>query len=91
MSLINKKQKHMKKLIFVILLTGIVFSCGTKSAKIGNIDEEDVSYYEDTRTGLCFSAVGSRQGSDISGAGTGMGWTCVPCDSLSSVKVIKLR
>lgn len=83
-----------KLIIFTVLiavLMFLVYGCGTKSAKIQNIDKDDISYFKDIDTGLCFSAVGSRQGADLSGAGTGLGWTCVPCESLSGVKVKELK
>lgn len=81
----------MKKVIYLavalILLSFVLSSCGTKSAKIQSLDADDISYFQDKDTGLCFAAIGSRQGSDISGGGTGMGFTCVPCDSLTKVRI----
>ncbi len=81
----------MKNVLLVILVgigLAIGSACSTKTTSV-KVDLSDVSYYKDTRTGLCFAAIGSHAGGQISDNGTGMGFACVPCDSLKNVKVIK--
>ena len=78
-----------KNLILVLLL-GIGFalsSCGAKSARLGNIDPDEIEYMKDCRTNLCYAVVGAERGSHISGAAESMGMSCVPCDSLKNVNV----
>lgn len=80
----------MKKIILfaaaIVLLTAFS-SCSVNSSKIDvdSFETEDIIYFKDLRTGLCFGVAASR----VYGAtsSTGMGMTCVPCESLKNVKV----
>lgn len=42
-----------------------------------NFDANDVGYFKDNRTGLCFAAVASRKSFDANASGFGL--TNVPC------------
>lgn len=78
----------MKK-ILIVFLCGIIFtSCNMTSAP-SNSDAENnvnqISYIKDSRTGLCFGMLNSTSytGYEITSI------TCVPCDSVSKLLVIK--
>jgi hypothetical protein len=70
----------MKKIILVLAVSFGMVSCGVNSSSNIDIDGEDVVYFKDSRTGLCFGAVASRKTADFET--TGLGMTCVPCESV---------
>ena len=65
-------------LIATVLLLG---SCSVNTSGNVDIDPTDIQYVKDTRTGLCFGIVASRK--TMSAAVSGLGITCVPCDSVA--------
>lgn len=71
----------MKKLIILLGIAMLTFtSCGVNSSNNIDIDGEDMTYFKDSRTGLCFGAIASRK--TMSASTTGLGLTCVPCDKV---------
>lgn len=78
----------MKKILALICIAFLA-SCSVNTSKIdgGNIDPNDITYFKDSRTGLCFAIMASRKTGDASS--TGLGMTCVPCEALEHVNVIK--
>lgn len=74
----------MKKILIVfgmvLLMSACQISDKTNVQKIGN----NITYFKDAKTGLCFAAVNSISSSS-SNSYTSI--TCVPCDSLKNVKV----
>ena len=68
----------MKKIIIVLAVIALgLTSCSVGSSDNIDIDGHDVTYFKDSRTGLCFGAVASQKFMDASASGLGM--TCVPC------------
>ena len=76
----------MKKLIVVSLLS-IVTMTSCQQTKQSNPDEikKNLIYFQDSNTNLCFGAINSitAQGYEVTSV------TCVPCDSLKNVSVLK--
>jgi len=70
----------MKKLLLIIGVALFATSCGVSSSSNIDIYGEDVVYFKDSRTGLCFGAVASRKAGNASS--TGLGITCVPCEEV---------
>ena len=67
----------------LLILSAIVFglsSCGVSSSDNVNIDGHDMTYFEDTRVGLCYGVVASRAA--FNADATGLGVTCVPCEKV---------
>jgi len=54
---------------------------GSHAAKMST----ELTYFKDTRTGLCFATIASRKTGDASQSGLGL--TCVPCENLKRVTV----
>jgi hypothetical protein len=75
----------MKKLIILFFALALPGGCSVNTSGNIDIDADDLQYFKDDRTGLCFAAVASRK--SMSTDATGLGLTCVPCDSLKNVKV----
>jgi len=85
--------EHVKKLfIIVTLIMGLFVSCSpeeyAKQIKEENSFEEnkimeDLEYYKDLKTNLCFVIYVN----DINSYRKTMSFTCVSCDSLKNVKV----
>ena len=69
----------MKKSL-LLLSTILLFSCGVSTSDNMNIKGENLVYFKDTRTNLCFAAVASRKAASFDT--TGLGLTQVPCDSV---------
>jgi hypothetical protein len=68
----------MKKILLVLAVVAFgMTSCSVNSSDNVNIDGEDMVYFKDSRTGLCFGAVASRKA--MTASTTGLGVTCVPC------------
>ena len=70
-------KKYSVAALFVIL-TSCQISSDINSAEV----KENMIYFKDERTGLCFAAVGSTNSSSLS---KDVSFTCVPCDSLKNV------
>lgn len=70
----------MKKTFLTILLSVALFGCGVNSSSNIDFEGEDIKHVLDSRTNLCFGVVASRKSNSIST--TGLGLTCVPCDSV---------
>lgn len=71
----------MKKVIILIGIAMLTLtSCSVNSSDNIDIDGTDMTYFKDSRTGLCFGAVASRR--TMSASTTGLGVTCVPCDKV---------
>ena len=75
----------MKNLGIVLGLALLMSGCAVNSSDNVNIDGNDVVYFKDSRTGLCFGAVATRKA--MTASSTGMGMTCVPCADVE--KLIK--
>lgn len=68
----------MKKIIFLSLIC-IVSSCQfTERTNIDKI-EDNITYFKDSRTGLCFAAINSLS---LKSLNEFVSITCVPCDSV---------
>lgn len=72
----------MKKSIFIISLALIFFGCQSTEQTDTSEISDNLSYFKDSRTGLCFAAINSN---------TKDGWevisiTCVPCDSVPELR-----
>lgn len=71
----------MKKILLVLAVVTLgMTSCSVNSSDNVNIDGEDMVYFKDSRTNLCFGAVASRKA--MTASTTGLGVTCVPCESV---------
>ena len=71
----------MKKRLFLLTLLVLPLgSCSVNTSGNIDIDATDIQYSKDTRTGLCFGFVASRKTMKVEA--TGLGLTCVPCDSV---------
>lgn len=69
------------KIIFVALILTLM-SCNAGTGSMGNVQTDKIQYYQDKRTGLCFAVLGSKKA--VSMETTGMGMTCVPCESVET-------
>lgn len=72
----------MKKIALLLLLFFVASCQMTEKTDIKQI-KENLTYFKDERTGLCYAVVNSI--STQGGSYTSI--TCVPCDSLKHVKV----
>ena len=80
----------MKKLSLIFM--GLMFitfsiigtSCSSRTGKVGKIDSEDITYFKDHNTGLCFAIIGAKHGDDVFSESTSIGLTCVPCEQVES-------
>ena len=70
----------MEKIISIIMIGVFMTSCSVNSSDNVNIDGEDMVYFKDSRTNLCFGAVASRKA--MTASTTGLGVTCVPCETV---------
>ena len=70
------------KLFSLILGTLLLMLCSCSVNTSGNIDfdADHIKYDKDERTGLCFGVIASRKTGSLDA--TGLGMTCVPCDSV---------
>jgi len=80
-------KKILMMMIFFFGTIALMSSCGAKSARLGNIDPDDIEYIKDCRTNLCYAIIGAKQGMNITDAAESMGMACVPCDSLKNVEI----
>ena len=70
----------MKKIVIVLGLALTMGGCSVNSSSNVDIDGNDMMYFKDSRTELCFGAVASRK--TMSASTSGLGVTCVPCESV---------
>tara|TARA_R110002012_G_scaffold188007_5_gene355051 strand:+ start:347 stop:577 length:231 start_codon:yes stop_codon:yes gene_type:complete len=63
-------------MVMIVTLT----SCGVGTSNNVNFDGNDMSYFKDGRTNLCFGVVASKKA--LSVETTGLGVTCVPCENV---------
>ncbi len=73
----------MKKFVLVVALIGIVFfGCSVKPSKIERKEAqsmaENLTYFKDYKTGLCFATIASKKPGQASQSGLGVSY--VPCD-----------
>lgn len=77
----------MKKLIVVLSTLSILVMTSCQQTEQSNPDEikKNLIYFQDSNTNLCFGAINSitAQGYEVTSV------TCVPCDSLKNVSVLK--
>jgi len=71
----------MKKLLLVATII-LVSSCSVNTSGNIDVDTNDIKYFKDERTGLCFGIVASRKSFDTDA--TGLGVTCVPCEKVEN-------
>tara|TARA_R110002050_G_scaffold19263_2_gene55530 strand:+ start:970 stop:1194 length:225 start_codon:yes stop_codon:yes gene_type:complete len=69
----------MKKLTTLLFAT-LLCSCSVNTSGNVNFKGEDLKYFKDSRTNLCFAVVGSRKAATLEI--TGLGVTCVPCENV---------
>jgi len=79
------RKSQITLVLIVLVLTLVVCGCGQDSSKpdVESI-QDNIVYFRDGRTGLCFASVNSD---------TYYGWevtsiTCVPCDSLRYLTIL---
>jgi len=70
----------MKRLGIVLGLALLISGCDVHTSGAVEFDAEDITYGKDSRTGLCYGIVASRK--SFSTDATGLGLTCVPCESV---------
>ena len=70
----------MKKVLMTLYVGLLLTSCGVSTSGSVNVSPEDVQYFKDSRTELCFGIVASRKAGSF--GTTGLGVTCVPCKSV---------
>jgi len=68
----------MKLFIALMLTVFMTASCGVRTTGSIDVDPTDLKYFQDKRTGLCFSIVASAR--SFSFASSGLGSTNVPCN-----------
>ena len=76
----------MKKILIgalALLSLTAMTSCDAHTSGNIDIDPTDVTYFKDSRSGLCFGAVASRKSGEASSSGLGL--TCVPCESVKDL------
>ena len=77
--------KKLTTLLFALLLC----SCSVNTSSNVNFKGEDLIYFKDSRTNLCFAVVASRKTASFDT--TGLGVTCVPCENVEHlIKVFEL-
>ena len=84
----------MKYVLLAVLCMGLVMSlsltgCSVEPSKIDGDHAikmaTELTYFKDSRTGLCFATIASRKTGTANQSGLGL--TCVPCEKLTRVKV----
>jgi hypothetical protein len=71
------KGEDMKKILLVAIAALGLAACEVNTTGNIDFDANDVGYFKDNRTGLCFAAVASRKSFDANASGFGL--TNVPC------------
>lgn len=75
--------KKIGKIAIIMIVFGVLFvSCSSKTGKVGKINPNDISYFKDPRTGLCFAIIGAKDGSNVLDESTSIGMACVPCEAI---------
>jgi len=67
----------MKKFIILGIVVIGLAACDVNTSGNINFDADDISYFRDSRTGLCFAAVASHK--SFNPYASGFGLTNVPC------------
>jgi len=76
------------KYLILIFISLVLFSCGTRVQETKNVEKyaRDITYFQDSRTGLCFGIVEIFTGASLIPKGVGL--TNVPCTE-EVMKIIK--
>ncbi len=74
----------MKNIIIPSLIILIIQGCQINEKPEVDSIKENLVYFKDSKTGLCFAAVNSTNTKSMSNSTS---ITCVPCDSLKNVDV----
>ena len=72
------------KIVLIILIASTWFSCQFNSKPNASTILENLVYFKDKNTGLCFVGVNSTNTKSLSNSSS---IACVPCDSLKTVNV----
>lgn len=81
----QKFKLHSLAVLAAILLLAVVLqSCQFNSTPEPDSIKENIVYFKDERSGLCFAAINSTNTQSLSNSSS---ITCVPCDSLKRVDV----
>ena len=78
----------MKKILAFLGLVVIMSACQMSTTANVNKIGDNLRYFKDSRTGLCFAAIGSVSASSGSSYTS---ITCVPCEALKNVEVKELK
>ena len=70
----------MKKSIILLSAVALLASCSVNTSGNIDINGNDVAYFKDSRTGLCYGAMASRKTGEWNTSGLGI--TCVPCEKV---------
>ena len=78
------------RVVTTVLLTGLIISgCSVEPSKVTDSNAEDmgskITYFRDSRTGICFATVASRKTMDTDQSGLGL--TQVDCGACASLLV----
>jgi len=78
------------RVVIVVLLTGlIIFGCSVEPSKVTDSNAEDmgskITYFRDSRTGICFAVIASRRTGSTDQSGLGL--TQVDCEACASLLV----
>jgi hypothetical protein len=65
----------------------VLSSCASKTGKVGKIDPNDVTYFQDPRTDICYAIIGAKSGDDFANQSTSIGLACVPCEQVEKYLV----
>lgn len=68
----------------ILMLAVVLPSCQINEKPNTKEIQENIVYFKDPNTGLCFAAVNSTNTKSLSNSSS---ITCVPCDSLKTVEV----
>ncbi len=70
------------KILFLLLSIIILTSCSVSTSKIdaNKFNTNDITYIEDTRTGVCYAIIAVQKGGNFEQ--NGIGFTEVPCDKV---------
>lgn len=70
----------MKKTLIILATIMLLTNCSVNNSDNIDIDANAIKYFKDYRTGICYAVTASRKSFDAHS--TGLGLTCVPCDSV---------
>lgn len=77
-------KKFKSHFLSVLIATLVLPACQVNSIPETDEIKENIAYFKDHRTGLCFAAINSTNTQSLSNSSS---ITCVPCDSLKNVEV----